>query len=47
MLDPPRIDISTKMPKLSTGGKTSIRNIADGDAKVQFDAIWQYLNTLK
>ncbi len=47
MLDPPRIDISTKMPKLATGGKTSIRNIADGDAKVQFDAIWQYLNTLK
>lgn len=47
MLDPPRIDVSTKMPKLSTNGRTSVRDVADGDAAKQFDAIWHYLNTLK
>ncbi|MFK7822182.1 MAG: LamG-like jellyroll fold domain-containing protein, partial [Planctomycetaceae bacterium] len=47
MLDPPRIDTTTKMPKLSTNGQTSIRDVANGNAAVQFDAIWQYLNLLK
>ena len=47
MMDPPRIDISTKMIKLATEGKTSIRDVHDGDAKKQFDAIWTYLRSLE
>lgn len=47
MLDPPRIDPSTKMIKLATDGRTSIADVLDGDAAKQFDAIWQYLHTLK
>jgi mono/diheme cytochrome c family protein len=46
MLDPPRLDTTTKMPRLSTNGQTSIRDIAGGNAALQFDAIWQYLNVL-
>ncbi|MFO0870011.1 MAG: PA14 domain-containing protein, partial [Pirellulales bacterium] len=43
-LDPPRFDISTKMPKLAPDGKkTKVEGILEGDARRQFDAIWQFL----
>jgi mono/diheme cytochrome c family protein len=48
MLDPPRVDIATKMPKLSMDGKTTgIKDTLDGDARKQFDALWHYIQTLK
>ncbi len=48
MLDPPRIDIATKMPKLSMDGKTTgIKEILAGDARRQFDALWHHIQTLK
>ncbi|WP_339731917.1 ThuA domain-containing protein [uncultured Gimesia sp.] len=47
VLDPPRFDISTKMPKLSTDGKTTkISTILEGDANQQFHAIWQFIQSL-
>lgn len=47
VLDPPRFDISTKMPKLSPDGKTTkIATIFDGDANQQFHAIWQFIQSL-
>ncbi len=47
VLDPPRYDISTRMPKLAADGRTtSVKAVADGDARQQFAAIWQYLQTL-
>ncbi|MFO0903977.1 MAG: c-type cytochrome [Pirellulales bacterium] len=43
-LDPPRFDVTTKMPKLAPDGKTTkVQHILDGDARRQFEAIWQYL----
>ncbi len=47
MNDPLRIDPQTKMPRYSTDGKTTkIKEIFDGDAKKQFDALWHYLNSI-
>jgi mono/diheme cytochrome c family protein len=47
MLDPPRVDLTTKMPKLAMDGKTTgIRDVYDGDARRQFDALWQFIQTL-
>jgi mono/diheme cytochrome c family protein len=47
MLDPPRVDLTTKMPKLAMDGKTTgIRDTFDGDARRQFDALWHYIQTL-
>ena len=47
VLDPPRFDISTKMPRLSADGKTTkITNILDGNADLQFQAIWRYIQSL-
>lgn len=47
VLDPPRYDINTRMPKLSADGRTtSVPHIYHGDAGKQFDAIWQYLQTI-
>jgi mono/diheme cytochrome c family protein len=47
MLDPPRLDPTTKMVKLAPDGKTTgIREVFDGDARKQFDALWQYIQTL-
>ncbi len=44
MLDPTRIDPRTKMPRYSTdNAKTSLNHIHGGDAREQFEAIWQYL----
>ncbi|HEX3315725.1 MAG TPA: c-type cytochrome [Gemmataceae bacterium] len=47
MLDPPRVDLTTKMPQLAMDGKTTgIRDVYDGDARRQFDALWQFIQTL-
>lgn len=47
VLDPPRYDISTKMPRLSADGKTTkITDILDGNADLQFQAIWRYIQSL-
>lgn len=44
MLDPPRYDIATRMLKLSADGRTtSAKTILDGDARRQFDALWQFV----
>ncbi|MBI5757045.1 MAG: hypothetical protein HZA46_00845, partial [Planctomycetales bacterium] len=47
MLDPPRYDIATRMLKLSADGRTtSAKTILDGDARRQFDALWQFVQTV-
>jgi hypothetical protein len=47
MPNPLRIDPSTKMPQFSSDGMTTAaRHLAGGDAKQQFEAIWEYLNLL-
>jgi hypothetical protein len=44
MLDPPRFDLNTRMPKLAVDGKTTkVTRILDGDARKQFEAIWAFL----
>jgi hypothetical protein len=46
-LDPPRYDVSTRMPKLAADGrKTKITNILDGDARRQFEAVWHFLQSI-
>jgi hypothetical protein len=48
MLHPLRIDPETKMPKFSEDAQTTQRTeVLGGKAPDQFDAIWQYLRTLK
>ena len=47
-LDPPRFDINSKMPKLAADGKTTkVITILDGDARQQFDAVWQFIQQVK
>ncbi|WP_437186439.1 ThuA domain-containing protein [Planctomicrobium sp. SH668] len=47
VMDPPRFDVNTKMPKLATDGKTTkIKSHFDGDAERQFEAIWHYIQTV-
>lgn len=44
VLDPPRFDVRTKMPKLAIDGRTTkVTDIYEGDARRQFQAIWQYI----
>jgi cytochrome c2 len=46
-LDPPRYEVSTRMPKLVLDGRTTkVKDILDGDARQQFDAVWHYLQTV-
>lgn len=48
MLAPLRIDPETKMPRFSEDGVTTQRaDVLGGKAADQFDAVWQYLRTLK
>jgi hypothetical protein len=48
VLDPPRYDIGSRMPKLSADGRTTTAtSIFDGDAAAQFDAIWQFVQTVR
>jgi hypothetical protein len=47
MLDPPRVDISTKMPKFAADGKTTAVPALDSNAARQYEALWHYIQTLK
>ncbi|MCA8943338.1 MAG: hypothetical protein KDB80_12315, partial [Planctomycetes bacterium] len=45
--DPPRIDPSSKMPRYADqDGKTAFRDVFDGDAGRQFEAIWHFLRSI-
>jgi cytochrome c551/c552 len=47
VLDPPRYDITIRMPKFAIDGKTTQATaVFDGDAARQFDALWQYIQSL-
>ena len=46
VLDPPRYDLGTRMPKLAEEGRTRATGILDGDAKAQFDALWQFIRSI-
>lgn len=47
VLHPLRIDPDTKMPRFSDDeGKTPLTNFYGGDAKEQFEAIWQHLRSV-
>jgi cytochrome c2 len=47
MIDPPHVDITTRMPKFSQDGKTTpIRDVLDGDAFRQYEAVWHFIQTL-
>jgi hypothetical protein len=47
MLEPSRVDVTMRMPVFAMDGKTTqIREVFDGDARRQFDAIWHYIQTL-
>jgi cbb3-type cytochrome oxidase cytochrome c subunit len=43
MRKPMQFQPGTKMPVFSENGKTTLREILDGDAEKQFDAIWNYI----
>ena len=48
MLDPPRFETNTKMPKLAPDGRTTkVSDVFDGDAARQFETLWQYIQTVK
>ncbi len=48
VLDPPRFDLSAKMPKFSEDGVTTqVRDIEDGDFRKQIDALWHYIQTVE
>lgn len=47
MIDPPRVDVLTKMPKFAADGKTTgVTAVFEGDAAKQYDALWHYIQTL-
>jgi mono/diheme cytochrome c family protein len=46
MLDPTRVDPTTRMTKFIMDGKTGIADVLDGDAHRQIEAIWHYMQTL-
>jgi hypothetical protein len=43
MRKPMRFTPGTKMPQFSEDGKTTLKEILNGDADKQFDAVWNYL----
>ncbi|HUG93593.1 MAG TPA: ThuA domain-containing protein [Planctomycetaceae bacterium] len=48
VLDPPRYDAGTKMPKLTVDGRTTrITSVYDGDADRQFLAIWHFVQSVQ
>jgi cytochrome c2 len=44
--DPTRVTPGTKMPKYTSDGKSPLGQHLNGDARKQFDALWEYLHTL-
>jgi cytochrome c2 len=48
VLDPPRWDVTSRMPQLAPDGKTTkVTGFYDGDAEKQFEAIWNYIQSVK
>ena len=48
LLDPPRYDVGSRMPRFAPDLKTTaVRQIDDGDARKQFEAIKQFLWSIK
>jgi len=48
VLDPPRFDINTKMPKLALDGRTTkITAYYDGNAAEQFNALWNFIQSVQ
>ena len=48
MFDPLRLDPHSKMPRFSPDRKTTvIGDVLDGNARQQFDSLWQYLQALR
>ncbi len=48
VLDPPRWEVSTRMPKLAPDGRsTKVTQFYEGDAEKQIEALWNYLLTVK
>ncbi len=48
MFDPLRLDPHSKMPRFSPDRKTTVlRDVLDGDARQQFDALWHYLQATR
>ena len=44
MLNPIKVDPNTKMPAFADAeGKSAIRDVYEGDALKQFEAVWQFL----
>jgi mono/diheme cytochrome c family protein len=44
VVDPPRYDLASKMPKLlADGRRTKVTSIHNGDARRQLDAIWHFI----
>ncbi len=44
MLDPTRVDPSTKMPRFAPDLKTTtLKDVYEGDARKQFDALWMHI----
>jgi mono/diheme cytochrome c family protein len=47
ILDPTRVDPTTRMTKFTQDGKTTaLMDVLDGDAHRQFDAIWHFMQAL-
>jgi mono/diheme cytochrome c family protein len=47
VLDPPRYDINTRMPRFAaTDGTTRVKSILGGDAPAQFEAVWHYIQSV-
>ena len=47
MLSPDRVDVTMRMPVFAIDGKTTqLREVLDGDAARQFDALWHHIQTL-
>lgn len=44
--DPTRVTPGSKMPKYTTDGKSPLTQHFNGDARQQFDALWEYLHSL-
>ncbi len=48
MANPPQVDPATKMPRFSPDGQTTpVANVLDGRAAPQFEALWQFIQSLK
>ena len=48
VLDPPRYDVGTRMPKLvGENGRTKVHEVYDGDALRQFESLWHFIQSVE